>query len=207
MSNGAYKTACGYTGTESGTPGGGPCGQTSFTDSVSHIANPTYFAAYKDDSAADPLNCGLCAEISYGGHTIVATIVDDCASCDDTSHLDLSMSAANALGLTPMNGDPTSGVTWKAVSCPVSGDIVAVFNVDAAGQLAPQQVYFQNVVFPVMSASIGGRAASYNLGYWDFGESVAGQSVTLTDVVGHSATGTVPTGGGSIQAQFSASCQ
>ena len=159
-----------------------------------------------DDSVAAPLNCGLCAQISYGGRTIVATVVDDCPSCNDVSHLDLSMSAANALGLTPMNGDPASGVTWKAVSCPVTGDIVAVFNTDSQGQPVAQQVYFQNVVFPVASASSAGHAATTSYGYWDFGASVAGQSVTLTDAVGHSATGTVPAGGGSIQAQFSDSC-
>jgi hypothetical protein len=198
-----YKTACGYPGTESGTPSGGPCGQTSVVDSVSNIAMPTYFAAYKDNSSQDPMYCGLCAQISYGGRTIVATIVDDCATCDDTGHLDLSMSAANALGLTQSVGDPTSGVTWQSVSCEVSGDIVGLFNNGYSGQ-----VYFQNVVFPVASATSNGHTASFAYGYWDFGTAVAGQSVTLTDALGHTVTGTVPgTSGGSVGAQFPGTCQ
>lgn len=45
-------------------------------------------------------------------------------------------------------------------------------------------------------------------GYWDFGQSVAGQSVTLTDTLGHSITGTVPSSsGGSVGAQFPMVCQ
>jgi hypothetical protein len=198
-----YKTACGYLGTESGNPNSGGCGQTSFTDSLQNIANPTYFAAYKDNSANSPSYCGLCAQISYGGHTIVATIVDDCATCDDTGHLDLSMSAANALGLTSGAGDPRSGVTWSAVSCDVTGDIVALYNGGYAGQ-----IYFQNVVFPVTSATAGGHTGNPSYGYWDFGTSVAGQSVTLHDALGHSVTGTIPgSSGGSTGTQFPANCQ
>jgi len=45
-------------------------------------------------------------------------------------------------------------------------------------------------------------------GYWDFGTSVAGQSVTLTDTLGHQITGTIPgSSGGSINAQFPMVCQ
>lgn len=147
--------------------------------------------------------CGMCAAISYAGHTLVATIVDDCATCTNTGHLDLSMSAANALGLTSSNGDPMSGVTWKAVSCPVSGDIVGLFNNGYSGQ-----VYFQNVVFPVAAAASGGHQASYAYGYWDFGASVAGKPVTLTDALGHTVSGTVPANsGGSVQTQFPQTCQ
>jgi expansin (peptidoglycan-binding protein) len=169
---------------------------------VTNIANPTYFAAYKDDDSMNPMNCGLCAEISYAGRSIVATIVDDCATCNDVGHLDLSMSAADALGLTQMKGDPTSGVTWTSVSCPVSGDIVASFNNGYTGQ-----VYFQNVVFPVASAAVGGNRAMFAYGYWDFGGQVGGQSVTLTDALGHTVSGTIPSNGGSIGVQFPDTCQ
>jgi hypothetical protein len=207
----SYKTGCGYVGTESGNAnGGGSCGQTSFTDSVTNIANPTFFAAYKDSSPTDPMNCGLCVEISYGGHTITATVVDDCATCDDSEHLDLSMSAANALGLTQSNGNPHSGVSWKSVSCPVKGDIVASYNLDSnSGQPVPSQVYFQNVVFPVASASSGAHSASFSHGFWDFGTAMPGQPVTLTDAVGHTTTGTIPANanGGSIGTQFAETCQ
>jgi hypothetical protein len=156
------------------------------------------------------MNCGLCAQISVGGHTIVATIVDDCATCDDTDHLDLSMSAANALGLTQASGNPHSGVTWKSVPCPVNGDIVASYNLDGnSGQPVPSQVYFQNVVFPVASATSGGHTANFLFGYWDFGMPMPGQSVTLTDIAGHSVTGTIPgsSNGGSLGVQFADACQ
>jgi expansin (peptidoglycan-binding protein) len=211
MSNNAYKTACGYIGTESGNPSnGGSCGQTSVTDSVTNVANPTYFAAFRDNDPSRPMNCGLCAQITFGGRTIVATIVDDCASCDDSDHLDLSMSAANALGLTQASGNPHSGVTWKSVSCPVNGDIVASYNLDNNSQPVASQVYFQNVVFPVASATSGGRTANFMYGFWDFGGmSMPGQSVTLTDIAGHTVTGTIPgsSNGGSIGVQFADTCQ
>ena len=197
-----YKTACGYLGTESGSPSGSSCGQTSVSDSLGNIVNPTYFAAFKDNDPSDPMYCGLCVEISYGGRSVVATIVDDCATCDDTGHLDLSMSAANAIGLSTTQGDPTSGITWNAVSCDISGDIVGLYNAGYAGQ-----IYFQNVMFPVASATSGGSSGNYAYGYWDFGKSVAGQSVTLTDVLGHTVTGTIPNAsGGSVGAQFPATC-
>ena len=206
--NGTFKTACGYTGTESGTPSGGSCGQTSFTDSVTNIANPTYFAAFKDNDPAHPMNCGLCAEISYAGHTITATVVDDCATCDDTGHLDLSMSAADVLGLTQGTGNPHSGITWKSVSCPVTGDIMASYNLDGGGNPVAGQIYFQNVVFPVTGATGGGRTANFNFGFWDFGMDMSGMSVTLTDATGDTATGTIPGGksSGSIGAQFPDVC-
>jgi hypothetical protein len=203
MSNGQYKTACGYLGSESGSPSGGGCGQTSVTDTLGNIASPTFFAAYKDNSPMTPQNCGLCVQISYGGRSIVATIVDDCASCQDTGHLDLSMPAANAIGLTAGNGDPKSGVTWKSVACAVTGNIVGLFNNGYAGQ-----VYFQNVVFPVASANAGGHQGNFAYGYWDFGTSVAGQSVTLTDALGHTVHGTIPSNsGGSVGTQFPAACK
>jgi hypothetical protein len=164
---------------------------------------PTYFAAFADSSAQSPQNCGLCVEISYGGKSITATIVDDCGTCGaQTGHLDLSMPAANALGLNSSNGDPKSGVTWKAVSCQINGDIVALFNNGYAGQ-----VYFQNVNFPVASATAGGHTGNPSYGYWDFGAVVSGQPVTLTDVLGHTAHGTIPSSSGqSIGGQFAVTC-
>jgi hypothetical protein len=202
FTSGSHLTGCGYTGTQTGTPDGTTnCGQTSFTDSVSNIAQPTYFAAY-DSTPPDSLNCGLCVQISYGGNSIVATIVDDCVGCSGgTGHLDLGMSAANALGLSAANGYPMTGVTWHAVSCPVTGNIVASYN---AGVVS--QVYFQNVVFPVTAATSGGHTAMQAFGYWDFGTNVSGQSVILTDALGHTVTGTVPTNCGDIGVQFPHSC-
>jgi hypothetical protein len=94
-------------------------------------------------------------------------------------------------------------VTWQAVACPTSGNIVALYNNGYAGQ-----IYFQNGVFPVAAATAGGHTGTQMFGYWDFTTSVAGQSVTLTDTLGHQITGTIPgASGGSINAQFPMVCQ
>jgi hypothetical protein len=137
--------------------------------------------------------------------SIRATIVDECATCPTNGHIDLSLTAAVALGLGQgtATGDATSGVTWKAVDCPATGDIVGVYNNTYSGQ-----IYFQNVVFPVAKATAGGHTGTQAFGYWDFGTSVAGQSVTLTDTLGHVVTGTIPSAsGGSVGAQFPEACQ
>jgi hypothetical protein len=197
----SFKTYCGYCGSESGG-GGGLCPST-ITDSLQNIAGP-YFAAFPSGSFGGGAYCGMCVEVTYNGKSVTATIVDECATCGSAGHIDLSLSTAVALGLGQANstGDATNGVSWKAVDCPVSGDIVAVFNGSYAGQ-----IYFQNVVFPVASASAGGHIGNLSGGYWDFGTSVAGQSVTLTDALGHTVQGTIPGSGGGIGAQFPATCQ
>ncbi len=74
------------------------------------------------------------------------------------------------------------------------------------------QLYFQNIAFPIQSASavVGGTTRNANLtnGMWDFGTTVtAGSQITLTDVAGHIVTGTMPaTNGGSLGVQFPMSC-
>jgi hypothetical protein len=71
-----------------------------------------------------------------------------------------------------------------------------------------QQIYFQNVTFPVAKAVAGGHTATQAFGYWDFGTAVGGMSVTLTDTVGHVVTGTIPSSsGGSLGTQFPMTCQ
>jgi hypothetical protein len=197
----SYKTYCGYCGTESGG-GGGTC-PSGISDSVSNVAT-SYFAAFPVGSFGQGKYCGMCVDVSYGGKTITATIVDECATCNDSGgHIDLSLSAAVALGIGQggASGNPKSGVTWTSVACPVTGDIVAVFNGSSS------QIYFENVAFPVASASAGGSAAGQSTGFWTFGTVVGGKAVTLTDTLGHTIHGTIPTGsGGSIGAQFPATC-
>jgi expansin (peptidoglycan-binding protein) len=137
--------------------------------------------------------------ISFNGKSITATVVDACATCSQDTHIDLSLPAAQALGMDQGNvmGDVT-GATWKAVACPVTGNIVAQYNNGYTGQ-----AYFQNVKYPVKSAVAGGHQGAQMFGYWDFGTPIAGQSVTLTDQAGHTATGTMPgAGGGAINGQF-----
>jgi hypothetical protein len=142
-----------------------------------------HFAAFPLGEFAAGAYCGMCVEVSYDGYSIVATVVDACGSCN-AGHIDLSLSAAEALGMTGWNGNPKTGVTWRAVGCPATGEIVATFNGGYQGQ-----VYFQNVAFPIASAVAAGRTATMNNAFWDFGVVVAGEQVTLTDVVGHQVTG------------------
>jgi hypothetical protein len=195
----SYKTYCGHCGTESGG-GGGVC-PSGISNSVSNISTGTYFAAFDGPGGpfANGVYCGMCVDVTFGGKTITATVVDACATCNHVNHIDLSLSASIALGLgqgqTPGN---VTGVTWKSVACPVAGNIVAVYNNGYTGQ-----VYFQNVRYPVASARTSNRTATQMYGFWDFGTQVAGQSVTLTDAAGHSITGTLPNSSGqSIGAQF-----
>jgi expansin (peptidoglycan-binding protein) len=200
----SYKTYCGYCGTESGS-GSGTC-PSGISNTVTNIANPQYFVALTGPGGnfANGRYCGMCVEVTYGGRTIIATVVDACATCTSNAHVDLSLSASVALGLGQgsATGHATSGVTWRTVNCPVTGNIVAVANNGYTGQF-----YFQNVAFPVASATAGGRTASQQYGYWDFGAAVGGQSVTLRDTVGHTVTGTLPSSSGSIGTQFPLTCQ
>jgi hypothetical protein len=198
----SYKTYCGYCGTQSGS-GSGIC-PAGIMNTVPNTATP-YFVAFPTGTFAQGRYCGMCVNITWMGRSIIATVVDACATCPNNQHLDLSMSAAIALGVgqNGMTGNPTSGVTWQAVACPTSSNIVALYNNGYAGQ-----IYFQNLVFPIASASAGGRTGMQMFGYWDFGAAVSGQSVTLTDTLGHQITGTIPTSsGGSIGAQFPMVCQ
>jgi expansin (peptidoglycan-binding protein) len=163
-----------------------------------------YFAAFPVGSFGQGTYCGMCVDVTWMGKTITATIVDECGTCTTASHIDLSLSAAVALGLGQgsNSGDPKTGVTWKAVDCPVTGNIVGVFNGSS------QQIYFQNVTFPVAKAVVGSHTATQAYGYWDFGTAVGGMSVTLTDTVGHVVTGTIPSSsGGSVGVQFPMTCQ
>jgi expansin (peptidoglycan-binding protein) len=201
----SYKTYCGYCGTETGTNNGGTC-PTGITDSVPNTGTQ-YFAAFPVGTFGQGKYCGMCVDVTWMGKTITATIVDECATCTTAGHIDLSLSAAVALGLGQgtTTGDAKTGVTWKAVDCPITGNIVAVFN---GTNTNSQQIYFQNVVFPVAAATAGTHVATQAFGYWDFGAAVAGQTVTLTDTVGHVVMGTIPsTSGGSVGVQFPETCQ
>ena len=58
------------------------------------------------------------------------------------------------------------------------------------------------------SAVAGGHTATQQFGFWNFGTNVGGMQVTLTDTVGHTITGTIPSSsGGSVGAQFPMTCQ
>ncbi len=201
-----YKTYCGYCGTETGERGTSDdvCPVYDIQNQVENISTP-HFAAFPLVDLQQGGLCGMCLEVSYNGATILATVVDACGSCD-SGHVDLSLSAAEALGMTGWNGNPKEGVQWRAVGCPATGDIYATFNGNDPSYRS--QVYFQNPAFPIVSAEAAGRTATMNNAFWDFGAHVAGETVTLTDAAGHTATGTIPTAdaGGSIGAQFDLTC-
>jgi hypothetical protein len=61
----------------------------------------------------------------------------------------------------------------------------------------------------VASASANGQTATQSNGFWDFGSALeAGTTITLTDALGHTITGTIPgSSGGSTGAQFPATCE
>jgi hypothetical protein len=197
------KTFCGYQGSEASGPGGsGACqaGQLNYSDTVPNVGtNPKYFAAYPIGAFGQGTYCGMCVNVTYAGKTLMGTIVDECATCPNNNHIDLSADLARDIGVGVGGtlGDVT-GVTWKAVACPITsnnGHIVAVFN---NNNPASGQVYFQNVVFPVKSVS----GATQSNGYWSPVNN--GQKVTLTDTYGHTVSPVVVSG--DIGVQFPATC-
>jgi hypothetical protein len=66
----------------------------------------------------------------------------------------------------------------------------------------------QHTAFPVASAKVGSQSAQVNTGFWMFQGEVSGQVVTLTDTMGHTIQGTMPTAtsGGSLGVQFPITC-
>jgi len=174
---GMYQTACGYLGSESGQ-----------TDTVTNIANMspaknTYFAAIPGNSSSDfntKNYCGTCVQISNNGHTIIATIIDECPAnsnpvCQQNmkGELDLSVDAFNALGFG--NGNP-SGTSWKAVPCPVTGNVVVRIK-------QSNEAYIENSILAITSVSgPGGGASKTSYGSWHFNASLgSGSQLTLTD--------------------------
>jgi hypothetical protein len=209
------KTYCGYQGAEAAGPGGsGACqsGGLNYNDTVPNVGPPSnYFAAFPGPGGGfgNGTYCGMCVNVTYAGKTLMATVVDECPSSTNnlcgigSNHLDLSAALARDLGygVGTVAGDPT-GVTWEAVACPITsngGHIVEVFNGGST------QVYFQNLVWPVKTVSVNGAAATQPNGYWQL---PAGSGpITLTDIYGHTVTGTLPgTNGGSLGVQFPATC-
>ncbi len=190
--NGTCKTACGYTGTETGS--GKDAVDTVPNAASGSPAKNSYFAAIPGSNGFNTVtDCGACIEITNGGTKIVATIIDECPTdngenpaCKQAGHLDLSTQAFDAMGYSV--GDP-SGTTWKFVACPVSGNIKAVEN--SAGQY-----YLQNAVYPITTAN-GQMPTQY--GYF----TVDPGSVTVTSsTVNQTITITIPNGGGDTGGNF-----
>ncbi len=203
---GKYKTYCGYCGTETGERPQGEgeqiwCPINDVVSVAENISTP-HFAALPPGPLGNGQNCGMCVEVSYRNRTIIATVIDACPSCESDEHIDLSLSAAEALGMNEVMGKIESGVSWHVVGCPVDSDIQVTFNGGYQGQ-----VYFQNLAFPLASAVSGSSQGTLNGGFWDFGKLMGGEEVTLTDIMGHTVTATVPNEAGSLGVQFELSCQ
>ena len=210
-----YKSFCGYPVTESAGPGGGSglcqSGALNFVDTVTANigTNSQYFVAFPTGNGGwgQGEYCGMCVNVTYAGVTLMATVVDECpsGSCPTNGgHLDLNASLARALGLgvqnggTTTTGDATSGVTWSAVECPITGHIQAVWNNnDPSGG----KVYFQNVVWPV--TKVDGSNGNLNQGQWAIS---AGTTHSLTDSVGHTLSNVVISASGDLGVQFPANC-
>lgn len=199
-SAGNFKTACGYAGTEAS--GGGLSGQAgSVVDTVPNAANSspakdTYFAAIPNTSGTtfDTVNfCGACVEITNGGTSVVATVVDECPVGSNpkcvSGHLDLSTQVFDALNYP--NGDP-SGTTWKFVPCPEgTKNIQAVEN-------ASGEYYLQSSVYPI--GTVGGQSIQtsgffmINPGTYEVTSPYTSQTIMIT----------IPNGGGDTGANFTA---
>jgi hypothetical protein len=214
MSGAYYETACGYLGTETATNG------YDSVDQVLNIANSgaakdTYFVAIPGASTSTwPVgSCGACIEFDgSNGTKVIATIVDECPTssnphCSEANHLDLSTSLFGATMVAsgqPNNGGDPSGGSWKYIACPITTDIVVRYNNGYQGQ-----IYIQNAIFPIQSAKANGNVLTQSAyGYWSTSalNDLAGTTLVLTDVEGHTVTGTVPasdgTTGASIGVQF-----
>jgi hypothetical protein len=200
MQNNMYKTACGYYGTEPTK------NNYNSVDTVSNVANSgaaknTYFAAIPGaDNTSWPFNdCGACIEVTgSNGQKVIATIIDECpinsnSACASTNHLDLSTSLFGAVfGQGTQSGGGNLPGSWKFIACPVTGDIMVVFN--SAGQ-----IYIQNTVYPVKSATANGTPLTQGSGaFWEAKgviSNLAGMTLTLTDVEGHIVSAVVPAPG------------
>ena len=187
---GMYQTACGYLGSESGQ-----------TDTVMNIANGgmaknTYFAAIPGNSSSDFNTrnyCGTCVQITNGGKTIIATIIDECPEDSNpvckqnaSGELDLSVDAFNALGFA--NGNP-SGTSWKAVPCPITTNVVVRIK-------QSNEAYIEGSILAITGVSgPGGNASKTSYGSWHFNSNIgSGSQLTLTDAAGRTLQVTLSSG-------------
>ena len=115
------KTFCGYQGTEtSGNNTGAAPAATGVDDTVPNVANPAVLRGLSQRHVRSGQRTVACASTSaMPGSTIMATMVDECATCPTTGHIDLSLSAAIALniGVGSSIGDVTNASPGR--QCPV----------------------------------------------------------------------------------------
>ncbi|HEX4448966.1 MAG TPA: RlpA-like double-psi beta-barrel domain-containing protein [Polyangiaceae bacterium] len=210
------ETACGYKAVGSETKTGGNLYD--YSDTVANLANTggaknTYFAAMPSDTAGNwPMaNCGACVVVTgQNGAKAIATLIDECpitggsnSPCTEGNHLDLSAALFASTEIAagkPNNGGDDPG-SWHFIACPITTDIVTLFNNSYSGQ-----IYIQNMIYPIASGTANGKAMTQSqYAYWEAAglNDFKGVTLKLTDVLGHTITGTVSnTDGGSLGAQF-----
>ena len=103
-----------------------------------------------------------------------------------------SVDAFNALGFA--NGNP-SGTSWKAVPCPITGNVVVRIK-------QANEAYIENSILAITAVSgPGGNASKTSYGSWHFNANVgSGSQLTLTDSAGRTLQVSL-TGGGTDQNQ------
>jgi hypothetical protein len=80
------------------------------------------------------------------------------------------------------------------VPCDITGNVQLSFN-------GSNEVYVQNMIVPIQSVSMNGQNGTHtSYGSWQFGSSVMGQTITITDVAGRVITATA--NGGNTGKQF-----
>ncbi|KAF8262552.1 RlpA-like double-psi beta-barrel-protein domain-containing protein-containing protein, partial [Lactarius quietus] len=83
----------------------GACG---WTNSNSQLVVAMPLSLYEENNGS---NCGQMVEISYGGKTVKAEMVDNCPSCSDN---DLDMSQATFKSLAPLSVGVIE-ISWQFV--------------------------------------------------------------------------------------------
>jgi hypothetical protein len=200
--------ACGYSVTQSGSPSNANLCQGAVTEDVPNIAlsglaKSSYYVAIPGNNTPNSggfntvVDCGACIEISNGGNTIIATVIDECpgpgnAPCmqNPNGELDLSYPAFQALNFGN-TGNPQN-TSWHFVACPIPVTSPIVAKVNSAGQ----QYYFQNSVYPI--STVNGQGPS-QFGYFSV---TPGPVTIVSNVANQTLHGTLSSAGGGVGVQF-----
>jgi expansin (peptidoglycan-binding protein) len=167
--------------------GSGNCG---FDPSPNDLNVAAMNAAEYDGSAV----CGECVAITGPKGQITVRIVDQCADCYDTGHLDLSQQAFAQIA------DPSAGrvpITWDVVACDVSGNLAYHFK-DASSQWWTA-IQVRNSRLPIArlewmqgGAWVNVQRADYNYFIVDSGVGNAPFQVRVTAIDGQQLVDTLP---------------
>jgi expansin (peptidoglycan-binding protein) len=148
--------ACAYVITHTGS---GSDGDWDTVEGIS-TGDGGYFGAMNTEDYAQGAMCGACVEASYSGRTVVLTIVDECPKNSNPlcnkGHIDLSRKAIRQLQPNA-SLESFSGVSWRYVKCPASGNVKARIHPNQNANWQP--LVLQNGLFPVQSVTLNGVSA------------------------------------------------